>query len=310
MPSRRFGVSDDKAEGMTVSLERTFRVRHYECDAYENVYYTNYLRYIQEAAMDASASIGFDAAWYAEQGTTWLVRETDIEFIRPLRYGDSVRVKTWVENFRHAMSLRSYELRMVDSGELVARAGTEWVYLDAARGRPTRIPEQFKTLFFADGPPQPPPPRERFPQIEPPECGVFRQRRRVEWRDIDPAQHVNNSVYLAYAEDAAVEASMAVGWSPARMRGHGFNLRVRRVRIEYKISAVLGDDLEIATWLSDRTDRTDRPSVSGGTATRYFHMMRIGDGALVARALIDLTCLDVATGEAIPFPAAYRSALG
>lgn len=297
---------------MTVSIERTFRVRHYECDAYENVYYTNYLRYIQEAAMDASASIGFDAAWYAAQGTTWLVRETDFEYIRPLRYGDSVRVKTWVENFRRAMSLRAYELRLVDSGELVARAGTEWVYLDAARGRPARIPDQFKTRFFPDGPPPEPQARERFPKLDLPDAGVFRQRRRVEWRDIDPAQHVNNSVYLAYAEDAVVEASMAIGWPPARMREHGFAARIRRVRIEYRISAALGDDLEIATWLRDRTDRPDRPDrsgVAGETAIRYFQMTRIGDGALVARALAEVGWVDISTGAAIPAPEAYRSAL-
>ncbi len=291
---------------MTVRVDRTFRVRHYECDAYENVYYTNYLRYVQETAMDASASVGYDGAWYANQGTIWLVRETDIEYVRPLRYGDSVQITTWVENFRHAVSRRAYELRLAGSEDLVARAGTEWVYLDAARGKPTRIPEEFKTGFFPDGPPPEPPPRERFPQAEPPAHGVFRQRRRVEWRDIDPAQHVNNSVYLAYAEDAAVEASMAMGWSPARMREHGFSIQVRRHRIEYKIPALLGDDLEITTWLDDPSDRS---GARGASATRYFQMMRLHDGALVARALAEVAWVDAATGAEIPVPEAYRSAL-
>ncbi len=284
---------------MTVSLERTFRVRHYECDAYENVYYTNYLRYIQEAAMDASASLGFDAAWYASQGTTWMVRDTEIEYLRPLRYGESVRVKTWVENFRKAVSRRAYQLSLPDSGELVARAGTEWVYLDAARGRLTRIPDEFKARFFPDGQSEDLPPRERFPETQRPSDGVFTQRRRVEWRDIDPAQHVNNSVYLAYAEDSAVEAAMAVGWPPSRMRESGFGLRVIRHRIEYKISAVLGDDLEIATWLEARDD----------AATRYFEMTRIQDGAVLARALADVEWYDVATGVRIAIPEEYRSTM-
>ena len=84
--------------------ERSFRIRHYECDAYENVYYTNYLRYMQETAMDASAAAGFGAEWYASRGFVWLVRDTEIEYIEPLRYGDTVRVKTWVRNMRQALS--------------------------------------------------------------------------------------------------------------------------------------------------------------------------------------------------------------
>lgn len=288
-----------KAEGMTVSLERTFRVRHYECDAYENVYYTNYLRYIQEAAMDASASLGFDAAWYAGQGTTWMVRDTEIEYLRPLRYGDSVHIKTWVENFRKAVSRRAYQLTFPDSGELVARAGTEWVYLDAARGRLTRIPDEFKTRFFPEGQSDDLPPRERFPETLRPSVGVFTQRRRVEWRDIDPAQHVNNSVYLAYAEDSAVEAAMAVGWPPSRMRDAGFAVRVTRHRIEYKISALLGDDLEIATWMEARDD----------AAIRYFEMTRIQDGAVLARALAEVEWYDVATGARTAIPEEFRSTM-
>ena len=50
--------------------ERTFRIRHYECDAYENVYYTNYLRYMQETAMDASAAAGFGASPMAVASVT------------------------------------------------------------------------------------------------------------------------------------------------------------------------------------------------------------------------------------------------
>ena len=285
---------------MRPSLERTFRVRHYECDAYENVYYTNYLRYIQETAMDASADVGFDPAWYAANKTSWLVRETEIEYHRPLCYGDSVRVKTWVEDFRHAMSRRAYELREDASGDMVARAATEWVYLDNAKGKPARIPEAFKEKFFPDGPPPEPAKRGRFPEYAPPERSVYPQKRRVEWRDIDPAQHVNNSVYLAYAEDSAVEASMAAGWTPARMREEGFTIRVRRHRIEYKLPAVLGDDLEVATWLRD---------VGECSATRHYTMTRLSDGVPLARALADLEWADAQTGEAIPIPASYRSAI-
>ena len=285
---------------MKLSLERTFRVRHYECDAYETVYYTNYLRYIQETAMDASAAAGFDAAWYAAHHSLWLVRETGIEYFRPLRYGDSVCVKTWVEDFRQAVSRRAYELHLAKTGDLVARAATDWVYLDAVKGKPIRIPEEFRRMLRSEGPPAAPPSRERFPVTPVPGRGVFRQRRRVEWRDIDPAQHVNNSVYLAYTEDSAVEASMVLGWTPARMREEGFSIQVRRHRIEYKVPAVLGDDLEVATWLDD---------VNATTATRHFAITRVADGVVLAQAIASLVWLDATAGTRIAIPESYRNAL-
>src|SRR5690554_1377686 len=107
---------------MPLIQERTFRVRHYECDAYGHVNHSHYLHYMQEAAMDASAAAGYDLARYEALGHQWLIRETDIEYLRPLTYGDSVVVKTWVADFHRVRSRRMYELRHAASGELVAQA--------------------------------------------------------------------------------------------------------------------------------------------------------------------------------------------
>lgn len=277
--------------------ERTFRVRHYECDAYDTVYYTNYLRYIQETAMDASAAAGFGAAWYEARGYVWLVRDTEVEFVTPLRYGDSVRVKTWVRNMRQTLSKRAYELYRERDGLLVARAETDWAFIESASGKPARILPEFRDAFFGEGEPVEEP-RTRFPIPPATPESAYVQRRRVEWRDIDPAQHVNNSVYLAYSEDAAVEASTACGWPPTRMHEVGFQIAMTRCRIEYRIPAVLSDELAITTWLSD---------VSESTAVRHFAICR-GD-ALLARARAEIRCVQIDSGEVRAFPAEYISNL-
>ena len=81
--------------------ESTFRVRHYECDAYGHVNNANYLRYTQEAAFEASAAAGYDVARYQGLNRIWYVRGSDITFLRPMAYGDiGEHVKTWVSDFR------------------------------------------------------------------------------------------------------------------------------------------------------------------------------------------------------------------
>jgi len=275
---------------------RTFRVRHYECDAYGHVNQANYLRYMQEAAFDASAAAGYDLTRYEAMGHHWLVRETDIEYLRPLRYGDSVQVKTWVADFRRVRSRRAYELRLAESGELVARAHTDWVFLDSATLRPTPIPQELLAAFFPEGLPDPAPPRPRFPSAPPPPPGVFRLRRRVEWRDIGPEQHVNNAVYLSYLEDCGVQVAAAHGWPMSRVQAEGFAIVARRHRIEYRQPAVLDDELELATWLSD---------VKRATVVRHYTVTRVSDGALLARARTLWVWVDLKTGRPIRIPDAF-----
>ena len=43
---------------MPLKHERLFRVRFYECDAYGHLNNSNYVRYMQETAFDASAAAG------------------------------------------------------------------------------------------------------------------------------------------------------------------------------------------------------------------------------------------------------------
>lgn len=279
---------------MPLIHERTFRVRHYECDAYGYVKYADYLNYMQEAAFDASAAAGYDRARYEAMGHHWLVRETDVEYLRPLRYGDSVRVKTWVADFRRVRSRRAYELWRVGSSELAVRASTDWVFLDGATGRPVTIPLEMIRAFYPEGPPEQAPPRSRFPSPPLPPLGVFRLRRRVEWRDIDTAQHVNNAIYLAYIEDCGEQAAVAHGWPRARMRAEGFSIAIQRHRIEYRLPALFGDELELATWLSD---------VERGTAVRHYTITRVSDGALLARARTVWGAVDAETGQPVPIPA-------
>jgi acyl-CoA thioester hydrolase len=278
---------------MPLTLVRTFRVRHYECDAYGHVNNVNYLRYMQEAAFDASAAAGYDLARYSEMDRHWLIRETEIEYLRPLRYGDSVQVKTWVADFRRVRSRRAYELRHSGSGDLVARASTDWVFLDISTGRPTKIPVEMKAAFFPEGPPPPGAAPARFPAAPPPPPGVFRMVRRVEWRDLDQVHHVNNAVYLAYIEDCGLQVSAAHGWPLQRIQREGFAIVARRHQIEYRQPAVYGDELELATWVSD---------LKRSTVLRHMTLSRVVDGATVARARTLWVWVDLETGRPIRIP--------
>lgn len=283
------------AAGSPAVLERAFRVRLYECDAYGHVNHANYLRYMQEAALDASAAVGYDVARYNTLGRLWLIRETDITYLRPLVYGDTVIVKTWVGDFRRVRSRRMYELRLAGSDEPVATGATEWVFLDATTLRPSTPPPEMVAAFYhpATIPGQR---REPFPAAPPPPPGIYRARRRVEWRDVDPAGHVNNANYLTYIEECNVGAAEAFGWSLAQIMARGVAIVARRYRIEYREPALMNDELEITSYLSD---------LKRATAIRHNEIRRVADGALLARAHALWVFVDLATGKPRRVPADF-----
>lgn len=278
---------------MPLTHIRNFRVRHYECDAYGHLNKVNYLRFMQETAFDASANAGYGQENYEAMGRFWLIRETEIEYLRPVQYNDVVEVKTWVVDFRRARSRRAYEFRLGGSGVMVAKASTDWVFLDMARARPVSIPKEIVSAFFPEGLPETSEPRKRFPRAPKPPPGVFELQRRVKWRDLDTRQHVNNANYLAYIEDCGTQAGIAFGWSVNRMQKRGFGIFARRHHIEYRQSAALGDELQLMTWISN---------IKNVTVTRHYTITRMRDQELLARAYSQFGWVDLDTGKLIRIP--------
>jgi acyl-CoA thioester hydrolase len=259
---------------MPLTHTRNFRVRFYECDSFGHLNNANYLRYMQETAFDASSAAGYDLARYSEMGHHWWIRETDIEYLQPVKYGDTVLVKTWVADFFRVRSQRIYEFCLAGSDTLVARGISDWVFMNSATNLPAMIPQELAASFYPEGLPAEFPARSEFPDFPAPPAGVFQTNRRVAFQDIDSAQHLNNANYLNYIEDCGMQVIAAHGWPIQRMLAEGVAILIRRHQIQYLRPAVLDDDLVISTWVS---------GVRRSTAVRHYTIHRARDNALLTR---------------------------
>ncbi|MBA3873035.1 MAG: thioesterase family protein [Anaerolineae bacterium] len=274
----------------------TFKVRHYECDALGHLNNANYARYMEEAAFEASASVGYDKARYDAMGHLWLAYETAIKYLQPVVYGDTIEVKTWVGDFRRVRSRRFYEFRKAGEDALIARANTDWVYLEAATQHPAVVPPELITAFAPEGLTEIAPPRSRFPAPPPPPPDVYKLRRRVEWRDLDSAKHVNNAVYFNYIEDCGMQVAVHYGWPLARSQAEGWAAVARENHIEYKHPALLDDELEISTWVTAH---------GRASADRFYNITRPYDGLQLAQARTRWVWIDLQTGHPIRIPADF-----
>ncbi len=73
---------------MEIRYTCDYRVRFYECDAIGHLNNVVYVKYMHDAANQASRAVGLDREDYMKISRSWLVRETKIEYLAPLQYGE------------------------------------------------------------------------------------------------------------------------------------------------------------------------------------------------------------------------------
>lgn len=269
-----------------------FHVRSYEMDGSGFARPTAYLNYIEEGAVQASASLGFDYAWYQANQRTWVARKLMIRFYAPVTYGDDLELFTWISDIRRVQSHREYDLRRVSDGLPILRARTNWVYLDSTTMRPTRIPDEFTKVFGENSPlddldtglVEPIP-------IEDPV--IHTEERRVQHAELDPTGHVNNSFYIGWVEQSLTNALRTAGWPPERFASSDSDFKMYPLshQIEYFRSALDDEPIWIVTRLNE----------IGYDRAAWHHEIRHGaTGELIAKDVTVRTFADAHGPRSIP----------
>jgi len=131
---------------MIARFEYPHVVTHEDIDELGHAGNFHYIRWMQHAAVAHSSANGWPPERYNELGAGWVVRSHQITYLKPAYEGDELVITTWVENIRPATSLRRYEIRRADS-VLLARAETDWAFINYATQKPVRIPPVVADCF-------------------------------------------------------------------------------------------------------------------------------------------------------------------
>ena len=277
---------------MSKIFTRSFRARWSELDASGTVNPAHYLRYLIETAWDWGIAIGWDADYSQNPDVFWVIRETEICFLQPLRHNDEFDLTIWLASWQRVRGTRCFELKRKGIDEVIAQGTQQVVYMDAKTGRPRSMPDHMIDTFRLENPRVLP--VERFPKISP-AVHPFSMERQVETMDLDVYGHVNNVIYVNYAEEAAAQDFASRGWSPDRLAEANLSIAIRRVHIQY---------LSIASWGERLTVSTHNRSVTDTGGSRYVGITRT-DGSSVAECILDWELVDRG-GEAQPLPEEMR----
>lgn len=128
-------------------------VKPEDIDVLDHVNNRVYLRWVEEAALAASAANGWSTEQYLEYGASWMAREQWIEYLRPCVLGDKISVYTWVQFQSGGRCLRRYSMK--NGAKLCCVAATEWVFVDLKTRRAIDCPPEINDCFELVSPDDP-----------------------------------------------------------------------------------------------------------------------------------------------------------
>lgn len=122
---------------------REIAVRFNEVDSLGIVWHGHYVKYFEDGREAFGEQYGLGYLEVYNQGFVIPLTKLDIDYKRPLRYGDKVVVETTYWDSEAAKLIFTYVLRNLKTGEKVAEAKSIQVFLNTKGELSLNIPDFF-----------------------------------------------------------------------------------------------------------------------------------------------------------------------
>lgn len=132
-------------------FEYTVRVRYAETDQMGVVYHGNYAQYFEMGRVEWLRNLGVSYKWMEENGIMLPVVSLTMNYKKPARYDDLIRVKTIFVKQSSVKIEFDYEIYN-EKEELLTTGSSTLVFVDMKTGRPTVPPNYIseKLLTFVE----------------------------------------------------------------------------------------------------------------------------------------------------------------
>jgi acyl-CoA thioester hydrolase len=132
---------------MLISV-KDVEVRYAETDQMGVVYHANYLVWMELGRTKLIQDIGFNYAQMEKEGIISPVIDIEASYKKPLRYGETATVHTWIEEYDGLRVTYGYEI-LTESGELSLTGKSKHVCVKKDTFRPISIKRSFPEWHVA-----------------------------------------------------------------------------------------------------------------------------------------------------------------
>lgn len=115
------------------SAEVLIEVPFHDVDAMRVVWHGHYAKYFEIARTALTRQLGLDIQDMENSGLLWPIAVSQVKFVRPLRYGQMVKVRAQLDEYQNRLKV-SYVITDATSGELLTKAFTIQVAVQVDTG--------------------------------------------------------------------------------------------------------------------------------------------------------------------------------
>lgn len=177
-------------------LDETFMVRAYESGVTNRLCLPQLCNYLQEAAGLSAEQMGWGILKLQSEGLTWMLSRLQIKISRYPAWPCRLTVRTWPSGMKgKLLATRSFYVTDQE-GQEIARAESQWLYVDRNANKIEKLPDSFASLVPAG-----------TPSVQLEDLGgktaslpaiTHTAEIRVRHSDLDFNDHVNNVHYVAW----------------------------------------------------------------------------------------------------------------
>lgn len=205
-----------------------------DTDARGNCRISALLGYLQRAAMTAASEGGFGHADLLERyGAVWMLARTWVRLIRPIRWDETITIKTWHRGNGGALSYRDYDIYI--NGILVGESVSGWVFANLKTRKLHRLSDIAELANTSGG--------DLCKEMtlgrwKIPQDALLTEERLMRYSDCDLNGHVNNTRYADFIQDALHQECRT-------------NHFLSEIQINYTRECLCGETLSICTQETD-----------------------------------------------------------
>lgn len=134
----------------TPHFETSESVMFFDTDAGGVVHNIAYLRFIETCRTRLAAAMGMDISEMMTRQQYPVVLRTEIDYLRPAKFGDMLLVRGWLEELQRVRFRCRFEVLRAADDALLVTCRQSLALVEMPRGKPLRLPAEW---------------RQRWPQV-------------------------------------------------------------------------------------------------------------------------------------------------
>ncbi|MBQ3599794.1 MAG: acyl-CoA thioesterase [Lachnospiraceae bacterium] len=122
------------------------KAMYYETDKMAVVHHSNYIRWFEEARIYYLEEHGLPFEEIEKSGLVVPVLSVDVQYRKPVRFGETVRIREWMTKFTQLKFEITYEVTSFETGELLVIGKTGHCFVDEQMN-PVRLKRDYKEIY-------------------------------------------------------------------------------------------------------------------------------------------------------------------